>query len=180
MIEEEWRPVVGLVGLYEVSNLGRVRNVERTVWRRGGRGSDPDKLYASKCRSKVRTLYQTEDGYQQLKLTERGSILVHTLVLEALVGPCPDGKEACHDDGNPGNNKLSNLRWDSPAGNAADRTRHGRSARGENQGGAKLTAIDVVAIRASGARRCDLARQYGVTPENIGRIRKGETWRHVP
>ena len=47
--------------------------------------------------------------------------LAHRLVLEAFVGPCPQGQEACHRDGNAANNELSNLRWDTHLANCQDR-----------------------------------------------------------
>lgn len=52
---------------------------------------------------------------------------VHVLVLEAFVGPRPEGMQACHDpDWNPGNNRLSNLRWGTQSDNTQDCLRHGR------------------------------------------------------
>jgi HNH endonuclease len=55
------------------------------------------------------------------KLTTR---TVHTLVLQAFVGPCPAGMEACHYDGDKANNKLGNLRWDTKRANELDAIRH--------------------------------------------------------
>lgn len=51
---------------------------------------------------------------------------IHSLVLEAFVGPRPDGMEGCHNDGDPANNHLANLRWDTRAANNQDTLRHGR------------------------------------------------------
>lgn len=51
---------------------------------------------------------------------------VHILMLETFIGPRPDGMECCHEDGNPLNNMLTNLRWDTPVGNAKDTKRLGR------------------------------------------------------
>lgn len=56
---------------------------------------------------------------------------IHTLVLEAFIGPRPDNMEACHWDGDPANNRLDNLRWDTHANNVADTVRHGRTTRKE-------------------------------------------------
>lgn len=58
---------------------------------------------------------------------------VHRLVLETFVGACPLGMECCHSDGNGMNNKLSNLRWDTHAGNGIDMKRHG-SVSGKKNG----------------------------------------------
>ncbi|MGH8035083.1 MAG: HNH endonuclease signature motif containing protein, partial [Lysobacterales bacterium] len=50
---------------------------------------------------------------------------VHRLVLEAFVGPCPDGMVGCHNDGDTRNNRLSNRRWDTPGSNNRDKQVHG-------------------------------------------------------
>lgn len=51
---------------------------------------------------------------------------IHRLVLEAFVGPCPDGMEALHSDGNKTNNNVDNLRWGTPSENNRDIVKHGR------------------------------------------------------
>jgi hypothetical protein len=67
-------------------------------------------------------------GYRRVGLLsptgEIVSFLVHRVVLTAFRGPCPIGMEGCHADDNPLNNDLSNLRWDTPHGNAQDRVRN--------------------------------------------------------
>ena len=176
---ENWKPVVGLEGRYEVSDLGRVRSITTPVTRRCGRGPNPDATYQLLYPSVIRATYINPDGYLTLKLAERGTVHVHCLVLEAFVGPCPEGQEGCHGDGNPSNNALSNLRWGTPKDNADDRRRHGRNCTGEKQGRSKLKWPDVRAIRALTGMLsdCELARRYAVTSQNIRRIRLHQTWR---
>lgn len=53
------------------------------------------------------------------------TVRIHRLVLEAFVGPCPAGLEGCHGDGDASNNRLENLRWDTPSENNYDSVRHG-------------------------------------------------------
>lgn len=53
------------------------------------------------------------------------SFLVHRLVLTAFVGPCPEGMEGCHEDGDPSNNRATNLRWDTHKNNQLDMHKHG-------------------------------------------------------
>lgn len=114
---------------------------------------------------------------------ERTYHFVHRLVLEAFVGPCPDEMECCHNDGNPLNNALDNLRWDTKRANQADRVKHGTHSRGERNANAKLTEADVRAIRAEhasgGASQAELSRKYGVDPALIGRIIQRRSWAHV-
>lgn len=54
--------------------------------------------------------------------------LVHRLVLETFVGPCPDGYETRHLDGDPSNNHLANLAWGTKAENGRDAASHGKNA----------------------------------------------------
>lgn len=118
---EEWRSVVGYEGFYEVSDFGRVRSVDRLV--RNGRSGKRLRL------GQEMRPYEVDEGHLRLCLRRDGRTrnrFVHHLVLEAFVGPCPDGLEACHGNGVPSDNRLSNLRWDTRSSNALDRVDHGR------------------------------------------------------
>lgn len=109
--------------------------------------------------------------------------LVHRLVLEAFVGPCPKGMEACHNDGNPRNNCLENLRWDTPQNNNADKHRHGTALLGELNHQSKLTRDEVIEIRCrfakGGIQKRELAKEYGVHETTIREIIKREIWKHI-
>jgi hypothetical protein len=178
-MRETWRPVVGYEGSYEVSDLGRVRSVDRLVefiGCRGGRGV--------KSLSGV-TLSQKMDrsGRMNVNLSvenETSMKLVHRLVLEAFVGPCPDGMEACHWDGNPGNNRPGNLRWDTHKNNHLDKIRHGRSGRGELRSTARLTNWEAAWIkrfaRHGFATRSYLAEMFKVPETSINSIVYGKSW----
>ena len=115
---EEWRPVLGYEGLYEVSDAGRVRSLSREV--RSGRGVRV---------VEGRVLHPTPGALGRLSVSlsnGRAVVrLVHHLVLEAFVGPRPDGAECCHGDGDASNNRLSNLRWDTHRANVLDAVAHG-------------------------------------------------------
>lgn len=121
---------------------------------------------------------------------------VHRLVLEAFVGPCPPGMLCCHNDGDSANNRLGNLRWDTPAANAADTLRHGRRPkrerkpkppgpgvpRGERHPFAKLTEDAVRFIRrevAGGTTRKAMARLFRVSPSLVGNVVRKQIWAHV-
>lgn len=108
---EEWREISGYEGEYAVSNLGRVRSLTRTDWR--GR------------RLIGKILKPIESGGKRLavKLPD-GNRLIHRLVLEAFVGPCPEGMEACHGMNGFLDNSVSNLRWDTRSENMKDKKRH--------------------------------------------------------
>jgi hypothetical protein len=122
-------------------------------------------------------------GYPYVKLSGNTKVSVHRLVLEAFVGPCPDGMQACHIDGNQTNNRLSNLRWDTPRENSRDRITHGTQARGERCGNSKLTEEIVRAARneriANGTHYYKIARKYGVATGVMFSAITGRTWAHV-
>ena len=168
---ETWKPVAGYEGAYEVSDLGQVRSLDRI----GGRGR--------RFKGKLLVQHLDGSGYPFVSLCSHGKALPHSvarLVLEAFVGACPPNMEACHfPDPNRENNRLTNLRWDTRSSNHADKLVHGTDVRGEKHGQAKLTTEQVLSIRGSNLPHAELARQFGVGPTQISRIRNHERWSHV-
>jgi hypothetical protein len=130
----------------------------------------------------------TKAGYPLVSLNVGGksrSFNVHTLVLTTFVGPAPVGMECCHGNGDPADNRLCNLRWDTRKANCADAETHGRRVKGETSGTSKLTNASVSEIRE--LREADptmtydrLASRFGVRPETIYDLIKRRTWKHVP
>ena len=122
---ETWRPVTGYLGAYEVSDLGRVRSVDRIVQQRTSSG----KPGTSSRRGRILKPPLDKDGYVTAGLVCCGKLKlrkVHAMVLESFVGPRPLGLVACHGDGDPTNNTPSNLRWDTISANTYDKIDHGR------------------------------------------------------
>lgn len=157
MSAEEWRQVVGWEGSYEVSSFGRVKSL---------RGTKP----------RIITGSTSGQGYKVVKLRafeEKRDIGVHRLVLEAFVGPAPGPEyEGCHNDGSTDNNALSNLRWDTPTGNSADRRLHGTLASRNF-----LTEDQVVRIRTEpDVHDLTWASMFGVHRNVVRHARTGFTW----
>lgn len=160
-IVEQWKPVVGYEGLYEVSDQGRVKSL------RSG---------------KIMKLSVANTGYMQLQLSakpRRNVCHVHRLVLEAFVGPAPIGMEGCHANGIRTDNRLSNLRWDTRKGNMSDASAQGRTNRGEKNHWCKLTEKDVLQIRLSKESSSQLAFRYNMSARAIRDIRARKRWAHV-
>lgn len=161
---ERWLPVMGWEGLYEVSDHGRVRSLDRVIQRNGAD--------AHLCGRVLRPRAHPQ-GYVAATLSRDGRYmypLVHTLVLEAFVGPRPEGTEGCHWNGDRTDNRIHNIRWDTPAGNAADKVRHGTTTRRTRcRRGHRRVAPN---LRANGAcAACHCARSNFTT-----RTDKTEPW----
>lgn len=119
-MSERWLPIPGWEGYYEVSDLGRVKSCARSVPGRPGRMINR--------RERILTPMVSRDGYLCVALCRdnvRHHTRVHRAVLLAFVGPCPDGMEGCHGDGDSRNNALTNLRWDTRSANTYDKVAHG-------------------------------------------------------
>jgi hypothetical protein len=90
--------------------------------------------------------------------------------------------ECCHNDGNHANNKIGNVRWDTPSANTMDAIRHGTHCTakpGEGHHGAKLTENDVREIRRIGYPLGQHADRLKVNKTLIGKILRGENWKHI-
>jgi hypothetical protein len=174
----EYRDIPGFPG-YRVGNDGSVWSRRKRVGRGPGKGTYAllTDVWKPMC------LQTRPNGYIYVKLSGNQKVSIHRAVLEAFVGVAPVGYQACHSDGNRSNNRLSNLRWDSPAANQADRVRHGTDLRGEKVSTAKLTADQVRQMRAERTRYGTffyvLAAKYGVTTAVAHSAITGKTWAHV-
>lgn len=149
-----------------------------------GYGSDEEGGVWSRRRTKEwRRLapFRHHSGYLHFNPHGR-SYKVHRFVLECFAGPCPEGMQCRHLDGDKTNNRPSNLAWGSSAENKADQIAHGTIAdfRGERHPQAKLTEADVRAIRADSRRQTDIAHDYGIDRSMVSQIKLGKCWGHVP
>ena len=164
---EIWRDVVGLSD-YEVSNLGRVKSKQRRIHKRGRLCMHYEKI--------MKLREHTAGGYPLVEFKKDGKQvrrLVHTLVLEAFVGPRPKGYETRHLNGIKTDNRLSNLAWGTPSENGDDRIRLNEIPRGESSPTAKLTSQQVIEIRRRyglGESQFELAKEFGVSQSNVSCI----------
>lgn len=172
---EQWRTILGFDG-YEVSDLGRVRS-----WRRfGALHPLPTEPHILKG-----TITKRGVGYLQVSLYRgdgrSASLRVSRLVAIAFLGHQPSpAHEVAHWDGDRMNNRVGNLRWATAAENAADRERHGNTARGSRSGVAKLneaTAGDIRRRFAGGEKKRAIARIFNVDRRTIDFVVRGLTWK---
>jgi hypothetical protein len=175
--KEIWRPVVGFVGVYEVSDYGRVRSLSRESVRSNGH-----KYFV---RGQIRVTPVSKGGYLIVMLCCDGTKYpanVHSLVARAFIGPRPKGKEVAHRDGNRLNAALYNLRYATPVENDADKIQHGTRSEGERNGHARLTSINVITMRkrvAAGESQRNVAADYNVCSSHICKIINRKLWTSV-
>jgi hypothetical protein len=155
----EYRPIAGFPA-YRVGSNG-------SVW--------------SKFHGPWKFLHPTLNGhgYRCVSLRSESAsrnVNVAGIVLAAFIGPRPDGKEARHLDGNRENNRLDNLAWGTPLENAADKRRHGTTARGQRQHLALLTDAQIAEIHRvkESVSRAELAERFCVPIRYIHRICRGQ------
>ncbi len=177
--QEEWRPVAGFEGIYEISNIGRVRSYARPYmgWQ----------LLKPHCSSnKVR--------YFHVDLCIAGSKKsrnVHALVAQSFIGAKPRGYQVNHKDTNTFNNRVDNLEYVTPSQNTLHASRMGLMkacrplvyAHGENHGMSKLTdeiVIEMRQLHAAGMSFREIARRSQVCARTAARAIKGLGWAHVP
>jgi hypothetical protein len=169
----QWKAVPNYEGLYEVSNDGRVRSLDRTVPHAKGIGGRTLTGMVLSCRGGTdghRFVVLSKDGYRKNKS-------VHQLMAEAFIGPRPTGSLVHHIDENPANNNLDNLKYLTYKEHKAMHKNMGSG--GLQVTNRKLTREAVEAIRflkENDFNTTFLSRAFGVTRSNINKIVNGETW----
>jgi hypothetical protein len=174
-LEVEYRDIPGYAG-YRAGSDG-------SIWTRNKKGNlCPDGKYVPMC------LTYHGNGYARIRLRHESGKhfghLVHRLILLTFVGPCPDGMEACHCNGDKQDNRLANLRWDTRSANQYDKDRHGTSIRGERHPCHVLSDEKVIEMRTAyangGVTQAALGRRYGIHEETVGLIIRRRIWSHLP
>lgn len=166
-INEIWRDIEGYEGLYQISNLGRVKS-----------------FHDGKESIRVQMISR---GYYRLILYDNNryhNYAVHRLVAEAFI-PNPENKPTVnHIDGNKKNNNVSNLEWATWAEQSQHMVRTGLCHRkGKNAHCVKLTDEQVLEIRKKYKFRkyttVMLGKEYNVVPATIGAIIRKSNWKHL-
>jgi len=123
------------------------------------------------------------DGYGELEHRKR-LLKAHRVALTLTGIAIPPGKEVCHTCDNPACVRPSHLFVGTHSDNMQDMVRKGRgvtpNTKGEEHGAARLTAQQVLAIRADGRSQRVIAAAYGVAQSLISQIKSRKVWKHLP
>ena len=170
------KPIPGFPG-YQITRSGRVWSEPKSTSHRKGRWLNPTPQISGHL-----SVILTKDKrhYRQR---------VHRLVLETYVGPCLDGMECRHLDGDATNNKLDNLCWGTRSENIQDAIQHGthftplRGRYGEEASHSKLSNWERCVILfdylTGEFSQAALGREHGVTDVAINHLIRGKTWPFV-
>ncbi|WP_434577546.1 NUMOD4 motif-containing HNH endonuclease [Pseudomonas sp. Z1-6] len=177
-MQEVWKDVLGLEGAYQVSNIGRVRSLDRMCVGPTGRTR----------RRQGALMKQTLDkGYFLVSLfSPEGKTLrrVHRLVAEAFHGAPPEDAVVNHLDGDKTNNNASNLEWTTVQGNTAHSYETGLQV-GRKGAAHHNTRISEESVRAivqrlvAGDYQSVIASDFGVGQAQISLINLGKRWDHL-
>lgn len=123
-MEEIWKDIKGYEGYYQVSTLGNIRSIDRTV--KQPHCKDPNKFQYNHYKGQLLKCHKINSGYLVISLTKNHKakkFLVHRLVAETFLEP-KLGKQVNHKDENKLNNVLSNLEWCTPSYNTTYKDKH--------------------------------------------------------
>lgn len=162
-MREVWRDIPGLK--YEASTGGEVRR-----------------------HGKIAALTPTpnrDSGYLYVSIRDAGKSRkrrLHCLIALAFLGPCPDGHQVNHIDGNKANCRPDNLEYMTGPQNMRHAKETGLMPHGERAGGAKLTEQDVrqiVELKASGTTIREIGKRFNVAHSVVQKIVSGRSWQHL-
>lgn len=165
----EWQEVIGYEGRYKISDKSETLSISQR---------------------QILKQKKNKQGYLCARLYKDGiykKIKVHKLVLEAFVGPCPEGMECRHLDGNKLNNKLENLCWGTHSENMQDKMEHGNHYQPDNKGSKhplsklneKQIRIIKYLLKTNYLTQIEISKIFEVNKSTINDIKMHKTWTHV-
>ena len=177
MEQEIWKDIEGYEGLYQVSNFGIVKSLDRTVTRSS---------HSMILKSYILKLWYDKKQYQYVsicKLSVKKHQPIHRLVAKHFIPnplnlPC-----VCHKDDNPKNNHATNLWWGTQQDNIKDMMSKKRNSFGERSGLSKLKESDVLAIRELRNNKkipiIEISKLFNMSTNSISRISRYVDWKHI-
>lgn len=172
-----WKDIEGYEGFYQVSNMVKVRSLDRVVNNNGGKWLVKGRILKPNLNS---------HGYLQVILCKNGihrAKTVHRLIAEAFIKNPNNYPQINHKNGIKTDNRVDNLEWCDQSHNMRHAYKNGLSSKiGEKNSRAKLTKKQVIEIKARllvGFKCVGLAKEYDVNPATISDIKTEKSWSHV-
>lgn len=158
---EIWKEVIGHEGKYEVSNLGKVRNIKRNTIQKG---------------------HETTKGYLVVSISHKQTLL-HRIIATAFV-PNPDNKETVnHINGIKTDNRIENLEWLTNGENMAHASKLGLlSGKGQTSHNVILSESQVIEMRKQGnegLKAKEIAANFNISVRQTHSILSGESWKKL-
>jgi len=178
-MSELWKDIAGYETLYQVSDLGNVRSLDRMV--KHNVANSVQALYKQRILKPGKV-----NDYLRVVLSKEGkttSYSVHRLVATSFL-PNPENKpEVDHEDTDKSNNAVDNLRWATKKEHAKYNIEQGVTIRGENHGLSKFSNADAECIVKRLLNTSDshsvISADYPISKATISSINTGRTWKHI-
>lgn len=168
---EEWRDIPGHEGLYQASNLGRVRSVDRPVRCISG-GVETTRI----ARGKILKPSPLPTGHLTIHLGRKKTTTVHIVVSAAFIGPRPNGNDVANLNGDPTDNRPSNLSY-------TTRTENNRHVVGHGRRPLSVEQVNYIRQRtkdgATTELRDELAKELGTNRRHISKVIRRESYAYV-
>lgn len=168
---EEWKSIPEYNGLYQVSNMGRVKSLARFV---------PHKRHGLfKVKERILKPGKDNGGYRKVILynleKRKKTHRISRLVAQAfLCYPIAKGLHVCHNDGDNQNDNLTNLRIDTERNNHRDKKRHGTQLFGESHGKTKFTDDQCLKMIQDPRPIKQIAQAYGASEAQVSLLKSGK------
>lgn len=174
---EIWKPVKGYEGLYEVSNVGRVKSMPRTIARSDG------KPYTIK-KEKIMKLFADEDGYRRIEMRNDGKsfkTFAHRLVARAFIPNAENKPQVNHINGIKNDNRVDNLEWVTLQENKDHAVANGlvadqRGIKNPSNTLEEKQVMKIIELKEKGFRPVEIARKIDIPYSNVRNVYYGYTW----
>lgn len=177
IIREEWTQMEGFEGVFDMSNLGRIKSLERL---------SPYKHSFRKVKEKILTASVNRYNYYKYTLCynkKYTNVLLHRMIAIHFIENPENKPEVNHIDGVTTNNDLWNLEWNTPKENIANAFKLGAMycRKGTRNNGSKMTEAQVLEIRELKGKMTypEISKIYGIDVSTIGNIINRKSWNHI-